>query len=177
MSIKGFGIAIIAIWAILMAGTALAAVQVNETMGPFNVSFSMPYDVLINKTFVSHGETYSGIEFTLYALGILNRTNYQLIGMVMIFNYSRVINTTVTLDQMPSDLASIGLVGFDYYYPRTIDNQSGAVAVDRTARGFAWEYHPTKYSYAAGIIGLPWDEGALQLLKTLHISSRQDLRG
>jgi hypothetical protein len=44
--------------AVLLIGAASVG-QVNETVGPYKVSFSVPVDIVVNKS-VKHSETYEG---------------------------------------------------------------------------------------------------------------------
>lgn len=54
---------------------------------------------------------------------------------------------------------------------RTIDRKEGAVA-EYTSGGvtmFFAMYYPDEYTWAQPMSSLPWDEGTLSLLKTIHI--------
>jgi uncharacterized protein YpmB len=68
---------------ILLFITTASAIQVNEKVGPYKVSFSSPVDVKMS-TDIEHGETFSGFEYTSYNLYI-NTTNNKPMSQVSIF--------------------------------------------------------------------------------------------
>jgi hypothetical protein len=61
---------------------------------------------------------------------------------------------------------------------RIIDNHPGILVADIPVVGtnipphttvFEWEYYLHNHTHIQGMSAMPWDEGTLQLLKTIHI--------
>lgn len=161
----------------VMLSTLASAGQVNEKMGPYNVKFSLPIDVMINKS-VGYGETYSGTGYSIYDLELYNTTNNFLVGMVQISDFNNSMSTD--LNPVSAALqASQKELGYTQTsdYSRTIDGRPGILVVGDGApiiptiptRFIEWEYFLDAHTTVLGMTRLPWDEGALQLLKTIHV--------
>jgi len=157
--------------AMLLIGAASAG-QVNETLGSYNVSFSMPMDVVVYKS-VEHKETYEGIGCTSYDLILIrkNSTINSSIVSLSIAEYNQTINP-------PSPENLMAKYGCDRQWnsTQTIDNHTAVLAHGGFGAFplpvvYTWEYSLTDTNDVKvnGISDLPWDEGTSQILKTLHI--------
>ena len=166
--------------AVLLIGTASSG-QVNETLGPYKVSFSLPVDVnvpwlgishtnVIANTSVLHSETFEGMEYTEYRLNLHAPANNRSDVVLWIYEY----NETINLNQ--SNFWCNSLVGKPY--ARIIDNHPGILAADIPVVGtnvpphttvFEWEYYLDNHTHIMGMSAMSWDGGTLQLLKTIHI--------
>jgi hypothetical protein len=166
--------------AMLLIGTASAG-QVNETLGPYKVSFSLPADVnvprlgishtnVVANTSVLHSETFEGMEYTKYRLDLHAPTNNRSVVVLWIFEY----NETVNLSQLNFWGNSLERTP----YARIIDNHPGILVTGIPVVGtnvppnttvFEWEYYLDNHTHIQGMSAIPWDGGTLQLLKTVHI--------
>ena len=116
-------IQLILVMGVLLIGAASAG-QANETLGHYEVSFSVPVDVVLNKM-VKHTETIEGIGYTWYDLTI-NATNGRRIGALEIGAFDQ------TMHPPSDDYLSTILTAYGYTRPiianRTIDNHQGVLA-------------------------------------------------
>ena len=157
--------------AVLLIGAASAG-QVNEALGPYKVSFSLPMDVRINKS-VEHHETYDGsIEYPKYVIDIYNKQNDSrriLFLWIADYNYSMTLDT----DEVSNNMRHMMLSGYrTTNYNCTIDSHPGILVVCDSiflsSTIYYWEYSLNN-AVIVGASELPWDKGTLQLLKTIHI--------
>jgi hypothetical protein len=164
----------------LLIGMASAG-QVNETLGPYKVSFSLPADVdipwlgishtnVVANTSVLHSETFDGMEYTAYKFYLHAPANNRSVVVLWIFEY----NETVNLNQ--SNFWGYELGGTPY--ARIVDNHPGILVTGIPVVGtnvpphttvFEWEYYLDNHTHIQGMSAMPWDEGTRQLLKTIHI--------
>jgi hypothetical protein len=165
---------------VLLIGAASAG-HVNETLGPYKVSFSLPADVnvprlgishtnVVANTSVLHSETFEGMEYTQYRLKLHAPANNRSVVVLWIFKY----NETINLNQ--SNFWGYVLAGKPY--ARIIDNHPGILVADVPVTGtnvtpnttcFEWEYYLDSHTHIQGMSAMSWDEGTLLLLKTIHI--------
>lgn len=117
-----------------------------------------------------HSETFDGMEYTEYKLYLHAPANNRSVVVLWIYEY----NGTINLNQ--SNFWSSDIVGKQY--ARSIDNHQGSLVADVPVTGtnvpphttvFEWEYYLDNHTHIMGISAMPWDEGTLQLLKTIHI--------
>ena len=149
------------------------ATEVNEILGPYKVSFSLPVDIKTNKS-VDYGESYGGIEYTFFNLGLYNTTNDSKMGSLWIVDYNSTISTDfVNLsDSFKTFLKNIGYTEARDY-SRMIDGRHGVLVEGDGAlsfpQAFWWLYYFDNHALVSGYSLLPWNEGTLQLLKTIHV--------
>ena len=166
--------------AVLLIGTASSG-QVNETLGPYKVSFSLPADVNVPRLGISHtnviadmsvlhSETFEGMEYTEYRLNLHAPANNRSVVVLWIYEY----NETINLDQ--SNFLGNSLAG--KRYARIIDNHPGILVADVPVVGtnvppnttiFELEYYLDNHTLIRGMSAMSWDGDTLQLLKTIHI--------
>jgi len=163
--------------AILIFLQAIAyAVPFNETIGPYKVSFDMGFNnYYITGDPWKASESLSGTE--KYEFGKINvfkdRNHEDGIAIILIkhnFEDQKYLS--------PLEYVEWGRDLYDTTTTRMIDGVLGAVGsleLDNGITIYTAEYHPTfdpKRLNLTILSNYPWDEGTLQLLKTIHIEEK-----
>ena len=172
----------------LLSLSVLASAENDSvTTGPYKVSFDLgvphgTYTVTISEP--KSTESLSGDKSTDYNVEIRNNTGLTNFAFVGIYDHE-------TIQPIPtsSDLENIirnSFVDTQYAYNtynvetanRVIDNSNGAIgSADVDVSGFKLKEYQAGYRpkfdpthlYVIITSLMPWDEGTLQLLKTIHI--------
>jgi hypothetical protein len=132
-------------------------------------------DIVVNKS-VTHTETNGSIGYTLYAVKPYSATTGATVGALNIAEFDR------TMAPVSAEYLSSVLAGFGYNHPanstRIIDNRQAVLAVGEgpfpLPTIYAWGYSlsDTNNVEVIGVSLLPWDEGTLQILKTIHVEKQ-----
>lgn len=161
--------------ALLVALSMMASAgQVNEKLGPYKLSFDLnitdPYNLVVYPAMAK--ETYAGTGYTEYQMEI-NDTVPPIPG-----SWSVKKHFLITIDHYESTFASIDRKTLESYdktvYNRTIDGKDGFLIVQSfpafpELNIFHLAYLLDPQTVVIAESGFPWDEGTLQLLKTIHI--------
>ncbi len=149
--------------------------DVSEIVGPYKVSFSLPdnINVTANKE-IEDGETYSGISFTLYTLRLNDSLDNYPIATFKVYQYEIKLNPDLTAEaaHLVDKVKSLGYISVSGYN-REIDHHPGYLIVaDETLDLSVFHeggYFIDNMTFVNAVSYLPWDDGTLQLLKTLHV--------
>ena len=172
---------------LLLPAACVSAESEHIVAGPYTISFDLGLPHSAYATTLegpATSESLSGLVSTKYEIKLENKTG---IG--------RRVTITLTKYDIPQAIptAEEMKMVMDYMFKkdyqnknvetaiRSIDGVTGAVmSVDRTAYGVDDRYYGAIYYPAVdnGMLmvvmasGYPWDEGTLQLLKTIHVEKR-----
>ena len=146
-------------------------------MGPYKVSFDLntTQKYSINNTIpVEYGETYGGIPYVVYRT-IISAKNDSAAIYVNYFANKMNTNNDKTKSEI-RDSSSSWFFDFDIY-DRIIDGQSGVLGVGESDRlggsvfdAIYWSAFNTTGDTKVKITSfLPWENGTLSLLKTIHV--------
>jgi hypothetical protein len=172
--------------ALIVVSFAASATPDSVVTGPYKVSFDIgltrdSYNVTVPDPQLS--ETLGGEKKTTYSVSILNRTGdyrYILISIIENEKKASIIPTGSIWEMALKSLIENrpGVSGF-LSDTRTIDGMDGAVAsmTMDIGSGIISEAFFAYYSAANDptlvVVGIastyPWDDGTLQLLKTIHV--------
>ena len=161
----------------LMLVSVSSAKQESLIMGPYKVSFDLntTQKYCINNTMpATYGETYEGISFVIYNT-IISATNDS--AEISVFYYAHKMDKN--LDRTKSDITDSSISwSFDFdLYDRIIDGQSGVLGVGESDQlggsvfnAIYWPAFNTTGDTKVQIMSfLPWNDGTLSLLKTIHV--------
>jgi hypothetical protein len=177
---------VLTIFLSLLLVTAASAKYESLIIGPYNISFDLNTTrnySLSNAT--KQSETYCGAKYDTYTIILSNKSNSALITIA---DFKNKIDKGI--NNIQSNFEDY-LRGLNYYnnivtYNRTIDNQSGVISVGLNSNGdpmFAAQYwakrnsssikKPNASSETNVLImsNYPWDDGTLNLLKTIHVEN------
>jgi hypothetical protein len=176
---------ILAFLLVMLVSTLALAKSDNVTTGPYRVSFDLGltrdgYNVTINEPLKTEG--LSGDKRTEYSVLIANETGLNRFATIRIKNFMTQLPITSgsgweqALNSINSNDPRISGLRSD---ARTIDGVSGGIASYTTKLdsgtildGFQVDYQPTfdpTHTVVEILSSYPWDEGTLQLLKTIHV--------
>lgn len=165
---------LILILIMMLLHMVVSAAHVSETMGPYKVSFDLPIEVKTNtsNTSIEYGETFGGIGYTRYHLKYKNLTDDDILAFLYIFHFNIGVDQSLDAETYKTILDEIGYPE-NNNYNREIDSYPGIVVVGDGVHSihmmFFWEYYKDNHTLVRGYSIMPWEEGTLQLLKTIHI--------
>lgn len=151
----------------------------SVTTGPYTISFDLglPHDAYtVSIEDPTESETLSGDAKIKYSVKINNKTGVTRLATLSLTESK--IETKMTGEEMAASMKSIFTKsGFKSVESaaRTIDGQDGAIVSGYiTVSGikiktYQASYYPTEDTTFFVTSSYPWDEGTLQLLKTIHI--------
>lgn len=149
-----------------------SAVPEYVIAGPYNVSFDFGFDSYnIIEDPIKNTETLEGNKHTIYSMTIYNGS-YRDSGIAIIG-----ITEFEEDQKFPTNDAAVKTFRNAYTdaTTRSVDGTTGIITstkLDNDITIYLAIYHPTfdpKHLNATVISNYPWDEGTLQLLKTIHI--------
>jgi hypothetical protein len=172
--------------ALIAVSFAASAAPDSVVTGPYNVSFDIgltrdSYTVTVPDPVID--ETLGGKKRTEYSVDIDDRTVYRRLIRISITQLEKESPTIPTRSEIEEVLKSINendpRVSNFQSSTRTIDGVGGAVASMTFDTGSGYIVDPIHAAYAPAIdpmhVGVyiisnyPWNEGTLQLLKTIHV--------
>jgi len=165
--------------AIMCLQAVALAVPHNVITGPYNISFDLglPKDVsIIAVEEPVKKEKLNGDVQTEYSIKVTNETGVTRLIMIKLVESD--IKIKLTGEEMAMSMRSyLPANGFKNIESsaRIIDMKDGAVSAgDSVAAGMSFKayqasYYPTNNTTVFLTSSFPWDEGTLQLLKTIHI--------
>jgi hypothetical protein len=174
-------------FALFLALGALTCIQASDSAendsvnaGPYRISFDLglpqdAYKVDIGEP--KESETLGGNRFTEYRVQIINETGPRLILLNLNrFEKDQAIPTGSEIEQMLRSIESSRAYDIDAA-SRIIDGSAGAVrsakidSYGSTTETYLASYFPKFDPKLIVVIfsSYPWDEGTLNLLKTIHI--------
>lgn len=142
-------------------------------LGKYNVSFDAgfsSYDIV--KDPIKSTETLEGDKYSIYSMNVFNGSNHDL-GIAIIG-----INEYEEDQKFPSNDAAVKTFRSGYIdaTTRSIDGVTGIITSTELDNGitvylaqFHPKFNPERVNVTV-ISNYPWDEGTLQLLKTIHIA-------
>lgn len=143
------------------------------SLGQYEINFNIPIDIDMNKS-VTRGETYSGINFTDSYASFYDIKDRTFVMEISVANYSSNMSTDLSAlkDTLKTILNDLGYPQSSAY-DRVIDGIDGSLLVGANPlaakKAFAWGYFINDKTCIIGVSYIPWDEGTLALLKTIHV--------
>jgi hypothetical protein len=149
------------------------AVPYNATIGPYTVSFDMGFsNYYFTESPWKATESLSGQKYEVGSVDVYKNSDHaEGIAIIAITHNDE---DQSFLSPSASAKKSFGEVS-DSATVRTIDGVSGSIATVKLDNGITIcmaQYHPTfdpKRLNVSIVSNYPWDDGTLQLLKTIHI--------
>jgi len=158
---------------VLVVGMHLisAVLGAEIIIGPYSVGFELPTGV--NGTLIEQysTETLAGIAYNYYDIVLKNSTNYNK-GGIDIFIYKT--ESFSLLDQVNDCEKEVDRLNPTTTAWRDIDGQLGYVGqLDHGYYACFWPANNTKCTI---LTFLPWNDGALRLIKSIHFNYKQDAK-
>jgi hypothetical protein len=148
--------------------------DISEVVGPYKISFSLPDDVDVTiDTAIEDGETFEGDKHTSYTLALIDSLNPNIFAYIGIIQY---VNGQEDLIDISGMLAR-NFKGFGYTtvesLDREIDGRPGEFVYGYPMLGlpgiYGFGYLFDNETLVMAVSLFPWDDGTLQMIKTLHI--------
>ena len=187
MNKQGYLLVSLCVAAILLAFLSFLpdafAEKDSVTTGPFKVSFDLglpkdTYSVTVGDP--KEQESLSGDKSTDYSIEIRNSTGLAGAIFIGFTDFQKDVIPTPTSEDLKAVLRSLieaNEIGFENIRSaeRMIDGKQGAVASGKLSRNkiegamYCATYYPSARTGVLIMSMYPWDEGTLQLLRTIHV--------
>jgi hypothetical protein len=176
-------VVLLSILVVLFTSAIVCADPISEVVGPYKISFDLglPHNSYYGNVSTKESESLSGAKETIYIINIYGEGTLLWKPEIEIdltqYNYELKILSATELENILKGILSNQPLSGYATATREIDGTVGAIAshnVNKILYSEPWYsaiYYPTCDNHLVCTIdsSFPWDEGTLNLLKTIHI--------